>query len=224
MTIYSPYKIQAGVGLANAGTFGENTLSLNHFNGTDASTVLTDDITGITWTIGTGTELDTAVKKFGDSSLLFTALTTDTSVTGFNSSFTASNFTIEGWYRQDADEKLVIQSPTLNLSARVMNGDFLFNVKDSGANNIVNLTSGTLFSTNTHYHFAFVKNNTIYSIFFNENRIATGTATGTPAVATSLEFVNDNNANSWLDDFRLLRTARYSGASYTAPAAEFIID
>lgn len=70
--------IQPGIGLMNKKQGGEgagdpywgNVVSLCHYAGPNGSTVITDEVSGISWIAGSGTTISTTQYKFGTSSLL----------------------------------------------------------------------------------------------------------------------------------------------------------
>jgi hypothetical protein len=229
MTIYSPYRIQAGVGLANAGTFGGNTLSLNHWNGPDGQTTFDDGITGVTWSRTGTSQIDTAQSQFGGASLLLppgSTVLTNLTFSGFSES---ANWTFEGWVRKTGS--------AIPIATMVFSADFICEVTlISGAataiyfnpagSSFLTQTSNATLLNDTWYHWASVREGTNYSFFFDGTRRDFDSSTTNIANTDGITLAENENIldSCFFDETRLSQTARYSGATYTVPTAAFAVD
>ena len=129
-------------------------VSLLHFDGTDGSTIITDEI-GKTWAANGHAQLDTSDKEFGSASLLCDANGDDYVSTPYSSDFApgASDFTLD----------LRIKSPAFLVQGGMCGHNELsdrgwsFNVPGGSklrftTNGGVALDCTYAFSTNTRYH------------------------------------------------------------------------
>jgi len=241
MSIYSPYKIHSGVGLANSGTFGGNTISLIHFDGIDAATISTDEISGIAWTFEGLAQLDTAQLKFGTSSLLV-GDTTDFAF-GETISLTGANpWTIECFARKSVLATVL----TFGLytagglggirRCRVLwNDDDTMNLAIRNASNesvIASSSSGTLgAAANTWYHLVALYDGLTFQVYFDGSRVindagidpGAGQTMGNPSSVTA-GFTSGIANSIWIDEMRVSKIARYTGATLTQPTSVFVID
>src|SRR3990172_3662496 len=241
MAIYSHYRPQAGVGLANSGTFGGNTVSLSHFDGADAAVTTFDDISGNSWAFATSAQLDTAQLKFGTSSLLV-GDTTDFAF-GETISLTGANpWTIECFARKSVLATVL----TFGLytagglggirRCRVLwNDDDTMNLAIRNASNesvIASSSSGTLgAAANTWYHLVALYDGLTFQVYFDGSRVindagidpGAGQTMGNPSSVTA-GFTSGIANSIWIDEMRVSKIARYTGATYTIPTAKFVLD
>src|SRR3990172_6895785 len=197
MAIYSHYRPQAGVGLANSGTFGGNTISLIHFDGIDAATISTDEISGIAWTFEGLAQLDTAQLKFG--------------------TYTAGGL---GGIRRC--RVLWNDDDTMNLAIRNASNESV----------IASSSSGTLgAAANTWYHLVALYDGLTFQEYFDGSRVindagidpGAGQTMGNPSSVTA-GFTSGIANSIWIDEMRVSKIARYTGATYTIPTAKFVLD
>jgi len=212
-----------------------DTLSLAHFDGADGATTTTDEIPTVTWTFAGGTALDTAQKRFGSASVLFPAAAGG-GASAVNTSFTsphAGDWTFEpSFFRAAANSILLARlrnstfddGVVISLDMTSVPGVIAAQYIDSGGVPFLSQVSGAIVSADTWYHAAVVRDGTSYSLYFNGNRIATNVD------ATNIRSVTEGNMNEafgadlWVDEYRVSSGARYTGATYTIPAAPFVVD
>lgn len=231
MTIYSCYKPQKGVGLANSGTLDANTLSLVHFDGDDAATTFTDEIYGIIWTQTGSAQLDTGRTQFGVSSLQLLVLNDRATGASFATPH-AGNWTVEGWLNTAATT-----TNTASLALLAVDGDNMcfvrgrpgdseltFTISGDDELPIAGSTFTAVITADVQYHIAVVREGTSYSYFFNGTRLGTEVVVANMGTATQVSCLGEAEADSWWDEVRVSKIARYSGATYTVPAAAFILD
>jgi len=210
-----------------------NTLLLIHADGTDASTVFTDDVgvrspKGIS-AIG-NTKVSTAQSKFGGASALFDGNGDYLSVATSADLTFAGNFTIECWYR--TPDTTAALMPFWNTADHLFyigqDGGPKYAVFQGGNNRL--LSSVISISNNTWYHVAFVRNGSTLTAYHN------GTSVGSVTYTTTVTTGNPNTlgqytsffwpgsaGSGYIDEFRISTTARYT-AGFTAPTAAFTND
>jgi hypothetical protein len=179
-------------------------------------------------------QISTSVKKYGTGSLAF-----DGSGDGLNGvisplfDFGSGSFTVEFWAYcvstsgtgffasvwedsggSDANSSWLIRLNSGTVITHFMQGSGTYNT----------LTS-TALSTNTWFHFAWVKNGTTQTMYINGTSVASGTVTGSMnAVIRSLKVgyqgAATNYLNGYIDDLRITKYARYT-ANFTAPTTAF---
>lgn len=105
---------------ADQDPYWANVVSLLHFDGADASTTFTDQVSGRTWTGGAAAQLDTAQAKFGASSMLCQTTGYITSNTSAGDAFGTGDFTLEWFQRATTATSLalVLDSRTLSSEAK----------------------------------------------------------------------------------------------------------
>src|SRR3990167_8643626 len=135
-----------------------------HMNGADTSTTFTDDSgTSKTATPSGNAQIDTAQSKFGGASGLFDGTGDYVTVANhadFN--FSASNFTIDGWFRLNATTGLMtpFQGTTDYTYGILFRGDLddtirLYLSSNNSSNDTANGVTGTAtFTTGAWYHIA----------------------------------------------------------------------
>ena len=213
-------------------------VSLLHMNGTDGSTAFTD-VTGKTWTASGNAQIDTAQSKFGGASGLFDG-TGDWIDTPDHADFTlgSGNFTVEFWARFNtvggAQQNIAGQSNSLATNATTS-----FVVSRNTSNQIAGVcgsgvtviglctTAPATVTTGQWYHIAFVRNGTAFNVYL-DGVAGTTSSLSSASVNDSANKVaigrqgelNSNFFNGWIDDFRILKCARYT-ANFTPPTAEF---
>ena len=231
MAIYSHYRPQAGVGLANSGTFGGNTVSLSHFDGADAAVTTFDDISGNSWAFATSAQLDTAQLKFGTASVLFTGDPDAVTNTLDNSLISSDPLTFEFFARFATNAGVLTEcqtaggDPVIRINIDNAGNTLIWQVRNEAGDIIGSGTENITVADDIQYHVAGVIIGDNVQIYFNESRIVNSTLTGTKGAAKTI-FLNGLTAltNSWIDECRLSKVTRYTGATLTQPTSVFVID
>jgi hypothetical protein len=205
-------------------------LLLNYTNAAIFDNAMMNDLE----TVGNA-QISTSVKKYGAASMYF-----DGSGDGLNGvisplfDFGSGSFTVEFWAYcvstsgtgffvscwdnsggSDANSSWLIRLDSGNVITHFMQGSGTYNT----------LTS-TALSTNTWFHFAWVKNGTTQTMYINGTSVASGTVTGSMnAVIRSLKVgyqgAATNYLNGYIDDLRITKgVARYT-ANFSVPTAAF---
>ena len=224
-----------------------NTVLLLHMNGTNGSTVFTDDnVSRTAKTIAAvgNAQISTAQSKFGGSSALFDGTGDYLNVTSVTS--TSTTFTIECW--------LYITNNTTRTVGAVWQGDFgdstrrhqifLTYPSYSGAANRIYLALGSAstysfpfvdytVTTNTWFHLAVSRDSSNDIRFFingtqvgstqNNSRAFFPTASLTQRIGNNSYEAGSGELFGYIDEFRISDSARYT-ANFTAPAAAFTND
>ena len=214
-----------------------NTLLLIHADGTDASTVFRDDNGARAQQsiqVNGNAQTDTAISKFGGSSLLLDgtgdAIQCSDDAMRFNAS---ANRTIEFWIysdRNNAIETLIFQG--VNTGGTMDYWQWFFN----SANLVLNIPGSSPVdvtitrNTATWYHFAWVKQGNSNAVYWNGTSVATFTKTDSDWGLT------DNNTlfigyqqggttafDGNIDEFRISSSARYT-ANFTPSTTPFQSD
>lgn len=234
MAIYSPWGINHAWAAAGAAA-GGLTLSLAHFNGTDAATDTTDDVSSVIWTLAGGAQLDTAQKQFGSASLLIPAaggggastISTPVPLLG------TSDWTVEYFLRVVSGTFGFIReqetAPTFNscvnfaFQADTDPFDMSLQVA-TGGSVIETLVSGDNLALDTWIHIAAVREGTAYSFYTGGVRRATATNATNIGTGVRFNMTEAYGFDLWVDELRISQVARYTGASFTPPSAEFTLD
>ena len=216
-----------------------NTLMLAHMDGTDGSTLFLDDngasvpasrgIADSQITAVNEAQIDTAIYKWGTSSLLLDGTNDRLEVTGNYSQ--TGDFTAECWIYPTSTSgtrlAFAIGNESSDRQSVYFTGSNL-QTDEYGSGGVDILASGGGITINNWHHIALVREGSTVSLYQNGSRLGTTTSTATIGNANNLyigtlsdgaiDFVGN------IDEFRLSRTARYSGASYTTPTEAFTDD
>jgi hypothetical protein len=228
-----------------------NTLLLIHADGTDASTVVRDDngysqraAKHISY-YGNA-QLDTAQSKFGGASALFDG-SGDFLQTPNSSDFylNSGNWTGECWFRVGSLQWTGLfgqyndgGSPGTGWAFSISgNGQIYWQSQSSSFDIYVSLLSGNnVYTTNNWNHAAFVIENNVLSLYCNGNRVAQENISSKRTLTNVTQAMkigctrglqsggfgtSDGFLNGWMDEIRISNTARYTGATYTAPTEPF---
>jgi len=220
-----------------------NTLLLLHCNGSNTTTVFTDDIgtnfiprTPKTITVGGNAKVSTAQSKFGGASALFDGTSDYLSVPAISSDlkFGTGDFTLEAFVQQRIRSDAMTIFDTRN-SGDTSGGFILYMRADNYMElywNSANVSSANPLPTaSTWYHVAisrsgsslkvFVDGTSVISITDSTNHTAAG-----PFIVGQDFQLTATPGNSWdgyIDEIRFSNTARYT-ANFTAPTAAFTND
>ena len=203
------------------------TQSLAHFNGADGATTTTDEIGGRAWTLGTLVELDTSTQQFGTACVQCINNNQRSIVTGLTIPV-GSSFTVESFVRTNLNADFAYLDSNGDLSSMYFaagNGSVEMFVDTTGAD--VLLSPVVTFTAATWYHIAIVRDvaGGVYSMYFDGNRIATvANASNLQNAITVFHLYDSGGTGVRHDEFRVSTVARYTGATYTIPAAEFVVD
>ena len=229
MGIISPYSYRSHRGIA--GLVGAaQTRSLAHFNGADAATTTVDQVKGTTWAAGGTGQLDTAQAKFGSASGFFPAANDTWTSTLGTAIAEGANFTVECWFRMNTAGVVTVTTTTADLgnaAVATINNDLntiSIVYQDANASEVGSTGSvAVTIADDTWYHFAVSVASNVASAYWNASRIAATTLTGNAAGITGIQLSGTSLADTWVDEQRLSRVARYSGATLTEPTAAFSV-
>ena len=197
----------------------ENTLLLLHMDGTDGSTVFTDDNgvgrsrVGVT-AIGNA-QIDTALSKFGGSSALFDG-TGDylQSPLASTINFGTGDFTVECWIRfASLTNGEVFISGSGTGSVFIQHISNAFRIGRAGVA-FDSTTSTVTTNTNTWYHFAVSRSSGNMKIFVDGVAYFDSTNTNNYSFSTNIWIggtsTTSQQLNGYLDEVRISDTARYT--------------
>lgn len=228
-----PYIWRGATAAAEAGG-ASNTLVLCHYEGSDTATTISDEMAGITHTFANGAEIDTAVAKFGSSSLLLDAITAEDVATGFTFDNTQP-WTLEAFhYSSDTNQVYIgLYDGSDNICARLnINHDLTSTSSllfDTESNIITNSAGGSPGAWDTWHHIAVCYNGSNYYWFYDGTRKETTASAALLRVPTKLRVVCTTayvaaTLNN-LDEVRLSQVARYAdAATCTVPTSAFEAD
>lgn len=214
----------------------DSTLLLVHCNGSDGSTIFTDDNvtptprTAVTLTPNGNLQIDTAQSEFGGASALFDG-------TGDYLSFDANvlndlpgnDYTMEMWARfsDTGTFRTLLANQGTNgavfLQRDNSNKISLFYIGDTAT-----LSTTSTISINTWYHIALVVDSGTQKLFLNGTLEAsrtetTYTSTTSQGMLGRRQTVTSRDMNGYIDEFRISNVARYT-SSFTVPTEPFVND
>lgn len=210
-----------------------NVISLLHFDGADGSTTFTDE-KGLTWTADGNAQLDTALAKFGPSSLLLDRTGgLDRITTPHNANFSADvDFTLEMWVNGSDLAGLRYMATKRNTGTGrewsfYINSAIALAVFDSTGAAPIDFGGTTNLSTGVWYHVAFTREVNTFRLFVNGNLEGSQTASFSYGYNTDMITIGEDPSTAGrefgghIDDWRVTRgVARYT-ANFTPPAAPF---
>lgn len=222
------------------------TVSLLHFNGTDASTTFTDSNAGgsaHTWTANGNAQIDTAQSKFGGASGLFDG-TGDYISSADSADWTlgTGDFTVDFWIRYNsvATYQLLFSMDNGGSGGELLcywyqpENNIYFQCGSTNASGVVNTHSNTnswSASTGTWYHVAIVRSGNSLYMFVGGTQLAgspfTITGANIPDYTSGLFIgarstaTGTQNINGWMDEFRLSKGVARWTANFTPPTAEY---
>jgi hypothetical protein len=180
-------------------------------------------------------KISTSVTKYGSGSLVF-----DGSGDAIYTSrppllnIGTGNFTVEGWFYPTTWTVEALFRRLWCVGSSLSN-DFGLNINTDGTlhyrnNDSILITSSSVLPLNSWTHVALCRNNGTTSLYFNGVFVgSTGTNNNLSSAASNrLTLGNHPNPsqatfNGYIDDFRVTRAARYTGA-FTAPSREFEVE
>lgn len=206
------------VGQRRGATAINNTKSLLHFDGVDASTTFTD-ATGKAWTPNGNVQIDTAQSQFGGASALLDA-TGDYITTPDHADWSLlGNFTVEAWVRRTAAGRDAIftkySAPTAGILFDVGPADELRLIL--GAGSYITCSSGaTTVPIGSWAHVAGVRNGGGLAVYINGTQVGTSAITGTVANSAGAVYLGRDPLDTTrdfgghIDEFRFSNSARYT--------------
>lgn len=214
-----------------AGLDGDTQVAL-HFDGSDASTTITDSSgNGRNGTCVGNAQLDTADKKFSTASLLLDG-TGDYVTLADNAAWTfGGDFTIDCQFKANALPSI---APIFSHQTDA-NNQYRLHVTSAGAlvfsvisasTPLITLTSANgLVATGSWHHVAVAREDDDWAIYLDGVSVATGTGAVTiPNYTSTFRIGSDGAAanffNGWIDEFRVSSVARWT-AAFEAPTAPY---
>lgn len=215
--------------------------ALLHFNGTDASTTISNDGGVATWSVAGNAQLDTAQQKFGTASLLLDG-TGDGIVSSDIGALPASGgWTINLWVRFNsiaASNTLVsyINSGTgfgIEFYRDLATNKLKLSLSSNGStNDIASADAGTKsdFVINTWYHIALVRDDVDGKYYAYVDGVLDLTVTSALQVTSTLDMISVGysvytgvETNGWIDEFNIDNTTLFpGGTTFTPPTAEYL--
>jgi hypothetical protein len=209
-----------------------NTIILNNFNGANGSTNIGQTevpaSTPPAYTNSSSAPLSVAQRKFGASSLKFTAASThNLAITGLPS--TPTNWTIEFWAYANGLATSTIFT-TAGSGVRLLQGSsgaLTLGSTTTGAGWNIALTSSNSLTNATWTHIAIVGSGSNLVLYVNGQSSATSSSMSLSTTAlSSLLFGYDNITTYWngyIDELRVSNVARYSG-NFSVQTLPFVAD
>lgn len=218
-----------------------NTKLLLHFDGADASTTFTDSNVGgstKTFTAVGNAQIDTAQSVFGGASGLFDGTGDYIHATDHADFEVSGDYTIDFRIRPNvlagADRCVVSKSDSSGagkyfgpyvIRYETASGNLVFYSSSDGATwDIANAQSFGAISTATWYHIAVARNGNDYGLFKDGALIASFSSSLTPINNAEnfqiARFVDTNDWNGWIDEFRISNIARWTSA-FTPPTSAY---
>lgn len=223
-----------GYAEAAAGGNDANTMMLLHFDGSDASTTITDSspTTPHTVTANGNAQIDTADSKFGGASGLLDGTGDSFSWDASGADFSwAGDFTIDWQMKSNTQTAEGAASRRIfSLGAGTTNFECLIDTVTgtlevwNSAAKIIECTTDVV--DNTWRHIAIERYSGTMRIYVN------GTSEASAANATSWVGANPSYIGryqgsaighylGWIDEFRVSNIARYNGTNFTAPTVAY---
>jgi hypothetical protein len=224
--------------------FDKTRQSLLNFEGSDASTTITDDY-GNTWAAGGNAQLDTAQFKFGTSSLLLDGTGDYIGNTSVNL-LGSDSWQVEGWVRFNALPGAGASTALFNAANAGAYGVLLnlnntvgtyyhqpYLSSDGASWNIVNGTGVAIAApaTGVWYHWSIGYDAVAgrYYSYWDGTKVLDITSANKVCAVTATRFGlttgGANGLNGWLDDVRFSPCCRYpAGATFTPPTAAHTAD
>ncbi len=223
-------------------TSDSDTQLLLHYDGSDASTTITDSSSNaVTLTAIGNAQLDTAEKKYGTASLLLDGSgdRVDSADSIFDAGFGTGDFTIEGWFRGNnfgsGHEHMISKGGEGRLTANYEGWNFNINTTGkiqfqyrpaASGPNTIELTSDSISHVNgTWYHFAVTRDGTdLYVYEDGVNKTSSGGSSSADittdnAIDLKIGASGDNGGytTGHLDEWRISTVCRYPGGTTFTP-------
>jgi len=209
------------------------TIALLHFDGTDASTTITDEISANVWTAAGTAQIDVDQYKFPTigSSLLLDGNSDYLSCPDNAKWVFAGDFTIDFWvrfaafptdgvsmylYSQYASSSELVVSYVRNTSGTYY---FRFVVVTGGVTTIYIDKALSSLAVDTWYHLAVVRSGNNFMMFRDGTQVGTTTVddSAIPNIAAALEIGRTSTGsyfNGWIAEYRISTCARWTSNFY----------
>jgi hypothetical protein len=206
---------------------GGATKLLCHFDGSHGATSVSDEVAGVSWNLS-DSYLITTDYKF-PAACLSNDFGTNAVASGVSCP-ASGNWTIEGWAKSagNPNGSRITWATTGSayrghIEIRPNSGELTWEVYDSAGGSLYTTAVGASVSSNTWYHYAIVRQGTAYSLYFNGALIDSFTSATNTSDIVEISLSSGTTGDRF-DEIRVSESARYSGASYTVPTAEFSPD
>lgn len=219
--------------------------ALLHFNGSDASTTIVDEVGTYAWSCVADAQLDTAQQKFGSASLLCDGSGDYVQSTNIGALPASGGWTIDLFVRFNSlaanqclfdyfvnglfgGLRLIWRASTTKLSL------FASSVASGGSSfDIVNGGDGTKssWSTGQWYHIAIVRDDTAGAYYLYVDGVLDKTVTTAAQITSALDRarigaqgIGTADLNGWIDEFHIDGTCLFpGGTTFSPPTAEYEI-
>jgi hypothetical protein len=233
-----------GVPFTGSQTF---TLSLVHWEGptgTDPGSDV-DEIDGITWNYGIGTDDYRDFEAlFGTTSLRITGPPNGAAyATGFADP-SAGPWTAECFINANDGDAFVFfeiqrvldttapdqTTAVVTMQLSMTNDNIVLTIRNTAGTEIETATPDTSHSpwpaspTNGWKHVAMTQDSNLFEIFFEGQRVYSQTVAGNDASIAAYGLIAGAPTSKHIEETRLSKTVRYTGATYTIPSAPFTVD
>jgi hypothetical protein len=225
----------SGVSMSLSGTtdVNSNMMALLHFNGSDASTTITDSTNRHTWSVAGNAQLDTAQKYFGTASLLLDG-TGDyiESADSADWNLGTSDFDINFWVRfNSVTGNYVFFSQAVDVThywrlAGSSGTSITFTSENGGVDNITLSWTGLSYTTNTWYNIEFARSGANFYLFING--ISQGIKTSSNSISDLAaamviggDTANAQYLNGWIDEFQFMNGVANNTGNFTPQIAEY---
>lgn len=208
------------------------TLSLLHFNGTDASTTITDTGGSATWAVLGNAQLDTAQKKFGTASLLCDGTGDYVQSANIGALPASGGWTIDWWVRFNTLSAYMdtvhwfVTGPGKGVEVYwdIADSKLHVNLSANGSSNgIAAGTAGTAaFATGTQYHIEITRDDAAAAYYVYVDGVLDITVSSASQISSSIDTCRIGSfLNGWIDEFRVVSGSTHPGGiSFTPPTTE----
>lgn len=213
--------------------------ALIHFDGSDASTTITDETGNSTWSVVGGTELDTADFRFGTASALFGGQSSGDQLESTDSGSllaTSVGWTVEFFYKPDGfinGRHLLFGNTNttglgFGLSLDMPSGSgFRLNLSSNGTSNDISVANGSGMLADRWHHIAVVWEEAAGSWYVYldgmldiERRSHKALYAGMTRALFSKTISQGDQIDGWIDEFRITDGVRYPGGRDFAPPTQ----
>jgi hypothetical protein len=214
-----------------------DTKTLLHFNGTNGSTVFTDEL-GRTWTAHGGVQIITADKVLGTGSGSFNIDAVSYIDTPDSDDFTlgSGNFTFDFWVKRNSlgstqyifGQRSSDQSAASTSIRAYFGGANKLTVEICAGSSSNGATSSVAIADTNWHHVAIVRNGNTFKLYFDGVEVASADISGVIANNSTYKFaigvcgeVGAAGFDGWIDEFRFSKVARWT-ANFTPPVGEYL--
>ena len=204
-----------------------NVVSLAHFNGTNGSTTITDQVLS-NWTAAVNCTISTAQSRFGGASVINPGESGSYVESPISASLTlgTGDFTIEFWlYGTISGTDIVMDCRPVSTQGAYPVLYYVGTTLHYYVNSANQITGTASLSDATWMHIAVCRASGITKLFVNGTQVGSDWSDSTDYANTSFRLANGrfttgNPIDGYIDDFRVTKFARYT-ANFTPPSAQF---